>query len=66
MKAHNEGKGGRYTRSRRPVELAYCEGCASKNEAMSRERAIKKMSRAAKCRLIEEADVNKFRLEAFF
>jgi putative endonuclease len=53
MKVHNEGKGGRYTRARRPVELVYCEKLASKNEAMSRERAIKKMPRVEKRRLIE-------------
>ena len=54
MKAHNQGGGGRYTRARFPVELVYCEEYASKNEAMSRERAIKKMTRATKQRLIEK------------
>jgi putative endonuclease len=47
-KAHNEGKGGRYTRSRRPVKIIYSEAFASKREAMSREHAIKKMKRTAK------------------
>ena len=46
--AHNEGRGGRYTRSRGPVELVYFEEHASKNEAMSREWAIKKLSRTKK------------------
>jgi putative endonuclease len=54
MKVHNEGRGARYTRARCPVELVYCEEFASKNEAMSRERSLKKMTRAAKRRLIEE------------
>ena len=45
IKAHNEGKGARYTRSRCPVQLVYLEEHASKNEAMSREWAIKKMPR---------------------
>jgi putative endonuclease len=53
-KAHNDGKGGRYTRSRRPVEIIYSEPFASKSEAMSRERAIKKMRRPAKESLIEK------------
>ena len=52
--AHNDGKGGRYTRSRRPVELIYSERVSSKNEALRREREIKKMTRAAKKKLIEQ------------
>ena len=35
--AHNQGKGARYTRSRRPVELVYYETFATKQEAMQRE-----------------------------
>jgi putative endonuclease len=58
MKAHNEGRGGRYTRARRPVELVHYEEFASKSEAMSREQAIKKMTRAAKRRLIESASLS--------
>ena len=54
MKVHNEGRGSRYTRARLPVELVYCEAFSSKNEALSRERAIKKMNRTAKRRLIEK------------
>ena len=50
--AHNKGVGSRYTRARLPVELAYTEEFASKNEAMRRERAIKKMTRTAKLNLI--------------
>jgi putative endonuclease len=51
-KAHNEGRGGNYTRSRRPVKMVYSEECSSRREAMSREWAIKKMRRAAKQSLI--------------
>jgi putative endonuclease len=53
LNAHNEGRGGRYTRARRPVALVYSEVLPSKNEAMSREWAIKKMTRAAKQRLAD-------------
>jgi putative endonuclease len=63
MKAHNEGKGGRYTQARRPVVLAYYEEFASKKEAMSREWAIKKKTRAAKQRLIDVAPPQKPRHE---
>jgi putative endonuclease len=59
MQAHNDGAGSRYTRARRPVKLIYYEEFASKNEAMSRERAIKKMTRAAKQRLTENEAHNK-------
>ena len=35
LKAHNEGKAGaKYTRAKRPVELVYYEGYATKEEAM--------------------------------
>ena len=38
LKAHNEGKAGaKYTRAKRPVELVYYEGYATKEEAMRRE-----------------------------
>ena len=53
---HNAGIGARYTRSRRPVTLAYCEECATQGEAMSRERRIKKMKREAKQLLIDQED----------
>ena len=52
LDAHNKGVGARYTRGRRPVELARQEKFATKSEAMRRERAIKKMTRAAKLNLI--------------
>jgi putative endonuclease len=45
---HNEGKGARYTRGRRPVSLAYVEEAASKSAASKREAAIKYLPRAAK------------------
>ena len=57
LSAHNSGVGSRYTRARLPVELAYREECASKSEALRRERAIKKMSRAAKQGLIRIAGI---------
>ncbi len=54
LKAHNEGKGAKYTRSRRPVELIYYEEFPTKEQAMSREYAIKRLTRAAKLRLISD------------
>ena len=40
LEAHNAGKGAKYTRSRRPVELVYLEQFETKEEAMRREYAI--------------------------
>lgn len=57
IKAHNgENNGAKYTRARRPVRLVYYEGYATKEEAMRRECAIKKLSRKEKWRLIEFLD----------
>ena len=49
---HNAGKGAKYTKSRLPVEIVYYETFASKEEAMRREYAIKKLSRKEKLKLI--------------
>ena len=52
LAAHNAGKGGKYTRTRLPVKLVYCEEFDTKEEAMSREWHIKQMTRAQKEKLI--------------
>lgn len=52
LEAHNAGKGAKYTRSRRPVELVYLEQFETKEEAMRREYAIKHMTRKAKLGLV--------------
>ena len=54
LKAHNSGKNGaKYTKTKRPVTLVYYEGYATKEEAMSREYAIKQLTRAKKFALME-------------
>lgn len=52
IKAHNSGKGAKYTKVRRPVELVYSEEFETKEEAMRREYAIKQLSREEKHKLI--------------
>lgn len=52
LKDHNDGKGAKYTKARRPVELVYYETFETKEEAMSREYAIKRMKRSEKETLI--------------
>lgn len=51
--AHNAGQGAKYTRSRRPVTLKYYEEFEDKSEALRREAALKKLSRAKKLKLIK-------------
>lgn len=49
LAAHNAGKAGaKYTKSRRPVTLVYCEAYGTRGEAMRREAQIKKLPRAEK------------------
>jgi putative endonuclease len=50
--AHQEGKASRYTRTRRPVALVYREECGSRSQALSRECAVKSLSRRQKDELI--------------
>ncbi len=51
-KAHNSAKGAKYTRSRLPVKLVYCEEFESKSNALKREAALKRLSHAQKEALI--------------
>ncbi len=52
IKTHNEGKGAKYTRARRPVVLKYYETALDKSSASKREIALKKLSRSQKIKLI--------------
>ena len=51
LATHNSGKGAKYTRSRRPVELVYSEAYDDRHDALSREWHIKRMSREEKLKL---------------
>ena len=57
VKAHNDGEGAKYTRSRRPVELVYYEDYATKAKAMQREYSIKQLTRKQKEKLIENKNM---------
>ena len=52
LREHNAGRGARYTRSRRPLKLAYLEPQPDRQAAMRRERRIKSFSRDQKQALI--------------
>ena len=51
--SHNAGKGAKYTKARRPVELVDYEEFQTREEAMKREYAIKQLSRKEKEALIK-------------
>lgn len=59
IEMHNSGKGAKYTKARLPVELVYYEAFDTKEEAMSREWHIKRLSRSEKQKMIEAADLKK-------
>jgi putative endonuclease len=52
LAAHAAGRGGRYTRSRLPVALAWSAPARGRGGALRREAALKRLSRAAKLALI--------------
>ena len=54
LSAHNAGTASKYTPTRRPVELAYFEQFETKQEAMSREYHIKRLTREEKLKLIKD------------
>ena len=51
LAAHNRGQGAKYTRSRRPVALAWQEEQPDRSAALRREAQVKKLSRAQKLAL---------------
>ena len=53
LKAHNAGRGARYTRMHGPVELVYTEEVRTRSDALRREAAIKRYSRAKKLALCQ-------------
>lgn len=61
IRAHNEGKGAKYTKSRAPVSLVYFEEYETKQEAQKREYAIKRLTKKQKLSLIMEMDSSALR-----
>jgi putative endonuclease len=56
---HNAGRGSKYTRSRRPVSLAFLEKAADRRSALKREAGIKRLSRKEKLRLCRRYEKKK-------
>ena len=59
LAAHNSGKGAKYTSGRFPVTLVYKEVCEDKSAASKREKAIQKMTREKKLKLISKNEIDK-------
>jgi len=55
LASHHSGKASAYTRSRRPVSLAYHEVVRDRGSALRREAAIRRLSRAQKLELCSAA-----------
>jgi len=52
VRAHERGTGAKYTRSRRPLTLAYRERQPDRSSALKREAAIRRLGRTGKLALI--------------
>ena len=52
VRAHQAGRGGKYTRSHLPVTLVWHEVCGTKEEAMRREWQLKQLTREEKLKMI--------------
>ena len=53
LEEHNTGHGGRFTRVRKPVNLAYYQELRTKSKALKRENEIKKLKRIEKLDIIK-------------
>ena len=60
---HNNGRGAKYTRGRRPVRLVYSEACRSVTQALKREHQLKRWTRTRKEVLIA-GDVTKLGVQS--
>jgi len=58
VKAHNAGRGAKYTKWHRPVKLVYAEEHPTRTAAMKREAEIKKWPRAQKLKLVEDQSIS--------
>ena len=56
LTAHRAGKGAKYTRGRTPLTLRYTEKCENHGAALSREYAVKRLTRAEKLALCDNSD----------
>ncbi len=60
LRAHESGRGARYTRSRGPLELCAVRRCSSKSQALKLEARVKRLRRAEKERLLSPRGLGRF------
>ncbi len=51
-RAHNAGRGAKYTRARLPITTVYAAPCVDRSDALRRERMVKRLPRAKKLAMI--------------
>ena len=56
LRAHNAGRGAKYTRGRGPLKLRYLESVPDKSTALKREHALKQLRRSEKMAIIQEKE----------
>lgn len=56
LKAHESGRGAKYTRGRGPLKLRYRETAADKSAALKRECALKRLRKEDKMAIIHEKE----------
>lgn len=66
LQTHNSGKGAKYTRTRLPVEIVYCECFEKKSDALRREAQIKRLTKNDKEKLIMNGRDNSTEERRFF
>lgn len=54
IKLHNAGRGAKYTRDRRPVELVWCKEYKQFKNAFLEEKRIKRLTRTQKEKLVSK------------
>lgn len=57
VKTHNAGKGAKYTKIRRPVQLLYAQEYEDKSSALKAEAAFKKKTRLQKLTFLAEKQI---------
>jgi putative endonuclease len=55
FKAHQAGRGARYTRGRGPLEVVHVERCRGRSAALKREHALKRLPRSEKLAMLDSA-----------
>ena len=61
LRAHQSGRGAKYTKSHQPVEIAYLEECPDASAALKREAALKRYSHEEKLQLAAKNRARTFR-----